>query len=168
MSQPVTTTSSDEQVVIFQISHESYAVPISCVHEIIREQHITSVPGVPVYIEGIINLRGRVIPVLDLHKRLQLPVEAQTRSTRIVVIEIGGQILGFIVDEVSEVLQIAPKSIEPPSPLITNLESHYLTGIAKVDDRLILLLDLDHLLSPKEQQQLEESNFQAECTASPR
>lgn len=164
MSQPAATTRPDEQVVVFGISHESYAVPISSVHEIIREQHVTSIPGVPAYIEGIINLRGRVIPVLDLHKRLRLPMEAQTRSTRIVVIEIGGQILGFIVDEVSEVLQIAPGSIEPPSPLITSLESHYLSGIAKVDDRLILLLDLNHLLSPNEQQQLETCDFQTERT----
>ena len=149
----------DEQVVVFDVYNESYAVNIARVHEIIRLQQITVIPGAPDCVEGVINLRGKVIPVLDLRKRFSLHTAEHTRASRIVVVEISGQTLGLIVDGVSEVLRIAPDRIEPPSPLVTGLDSRYLRGIAKLDDRLIVLLDLDQVLSPIEQQQLEATDL---------
>ena len=162
MSQTATaiqTAIDDEQVVVFDVASESYAVNIARVHEIIRLQQITVIPGAPACVEGVINLRGKVIPVLDLRKRFHLHADEHTRSSRIVVVEIGGQTLGLIVDGVSEVLRIPTDRIEPPSPLVTGLDSRYLRGIAKLDGRLIVLLDLDQVLSPVEQQQLEASDL---------
>ncbi len=145
----------DEQVVVFAVANEHYAVNIARVHEIIRLQQITVIPGAPACVEGVINLRGKVIPVLDLRKRFRLHAEEHTRSSRIVVVEVGGQTIGLIVDGVSEVLRIQMDSIEPPSPLVTGIDSRYLRGIAKLDGRLIVLLDLDQVLTDAEQQQLE-------------
>jgi purine-binding chemotaxis protein CheW len=145
----------DEQVVVFAVANEAYAVNIARVHEIIRLQQITVIPGAPACVEGVINLRGKVIPVLDLRKRFRLRADDHTRSSRIVVVEVGGQTIGLIVDGVSEVLRINSDCIEPPSPLITGLDGRYLRGIAKMDDRLIVLLDLGQVLSEAEQQQIE-------------
>jgi purine-binding chemotaxis protein CheW len=149
----------DEQVVVFDVASESYAVNIARVHEIIRLQQITVIPGAPACIEGVINLRGKVIPVLDLRKRFSLVAAEHTRASRIVVVEISGQTIGLVVDGVSEVLRIATDRIEPPSPLVTGIDSRYLRGIAKIEDRLIVLLDLDQVLTPIEQQQLETSDL---------
>jgi purine-binding chemotaxis protein CheW len=149
----------DEQVVVFDVANESYAVDIARVHEIIRLQQITLIPGAPPCIEGVVNLRGKVIPVLDLRKRFSLVASEHTRASRIVVVEIGGQTIGLIVDGVSEVLRIPSDRIEPPSPLVTGVDSRYLRGIAKLEDRLIVLLDLDQVLSLAEQQQLEASDL---------
>lgn len=162
MSQTATVTqtaSADEQVVVFDVSNESYAVNIARVHEIIRLQQITVIPGAPACVEGVINLRGKVIPVLDLRKRFHLNAEEHTRASRIVVVEISGQTLGLVVDGVSEVLRIATDRIEPPSPLVTGMDSRYLRGIAKLEGRLIVLLDLDEVLSTVEQQQLEATDL---------
>ena len=153
------TALDDEQVVVFDVANEAYAVHIARVHEIIRLQQITIIPGAPPCVEGVINLRGKVIPVLDLRKRFSLHATAYTRASRIVVVEISGQTLGLIVDGVSEVLRIAPDRIEPPSPLVMGIDSRYLRGIAKLDDQLIVLLDLDQVLSAVEQQQLEASDL---------
>ncbi len=145
----------DEQVVVFDVATEAYAVNIAHVHEIIRLQQITVIPGAPSYVEGVINLRGKVIPVLDLRKRFHLSTAELTRASRIVVVEIASQTIGLIVDGVSEVLRIAPDLIEPPSPLVSGVDSRSLRGIAKLEGRLIVLLDLDQVLSAAEQQQLE-------------
>ncbi len=161
MTQAAATTVAldGEQVVVFDVFNESYAVNIARVHEIIRLQQITIIPGAPQYIEGVINLRGKVIPVLDLRKRFGLQADKHTRSSRIVVVEINDQTLGLIVDGVSEVLRIPAGRVEPPSPLVAGIDSRYLRGIAKLENRLIILLDLDQVLSPIEQQQLEASDL---------
>lgn len=156
-SQPVM---SDEQVVVFGVANEAYAVNIARVHEIIRLPSITVIPGAPACVEGVINLRGKIIPVLDLRKRFRLHVDDHTRASRIVVAEVGGQTIGLIVDGVSEVLRINAERIEPPSPLVTGIDSRYLRGIAKLEGRLIVLLDLDQVLSAAEQQQLESGDLQ--------
>lgn len=149
----------DEQVVVFDVAHEAYAVDIARVHEIIRWQPITVIPGAPSCVEGVINLRGKVIPVLDLRQRFGLPTAALTSASRIVVVEINEQTLGLMVDGVSEVLRVAADRIAPPSPLMVSIDSRYLRGIAKLEDRLVVLLDLDQVLSPIEQQQLATSDL---------
>lgn len=143
-----------QQLVVFHLAGETYGVDIHRVREIIRVQEITRVPRTPDFVEGIINLRGRVIPVLDLRKRLNMSSDDTTDEARIVVIEQGDQTIGMIVDRVSQVLRIDQSVIEPPSPYIVSVETHYISGIAKVDNQLIVLLDLDQVLSEKEKEHL--------------
>lgn len=135
------------QLVVFDLASEFYGVEIAAVREIIRMQSITPVPGAPPFVEGIINLRGQVIPVLDLRKRLGLKVSEQTEDSRIVWVTINNHDLGVIVDAVTEVLRIPVSSIEPPSAMVSGLDSDYIKGIAKLENRLIILLDLNKVLS---------------------
>lgn len=144
----------EEQVVVLDLAGEAYAVEIGRVEEIIRMQPIARIPNGPAFIEGVTNLRGRVIPVLDLRKRFNLPVSEPTRRSRIVVGELGQHTVGLLVDGVSEVLQISTEAVEPPSSLITTTDSAFLRGVAKLDERLILLLDLSRILTRAEQADL--------------
>lgn len=144
-------TDAEEQVVVFELGREAYGVDIAKVHEIIRMQTITTVPRAPQFVEGVINLRGKVIPVVDLRRRLGQPAAEATRATRIVVVDIGVHTVGMIVDAVSEVLRVPAGAVEPPSSLVTTVDSEYLRGIAKLDDRLIILLDLEKVLTRSEQ-----------------
>lgn len=134
------------QLVVFNLASELYGVNINDVLEIIRMQTITRVPGAPDSVEGVINLRERVIPVVDLRKRLNLEVREQTDESRIVVVNISGRDVGVIVDGVSEILTIPPTSIEPPSSIIANHNTSYLNGIIKLENKLIILLDIGKLL----------------------
>ena len=136
-----------------------YGVDIDEVKEIIRMQDITKVPRTPEFVEGIINLRGNINPVVDLRKRLCLRVPDRTDTNRIVVVDIGNQDLGFVVDAVTEVLRIPSDSVEPPTQVITSRESEYLVGIAKVDNRLIILVDLAKVLSNTELTSLEDADL---------
>lgn len=140
---------SEIQLVVFDLASEHYGVDISDVREIIRMQNITRVPGATSYVEGIINLRGKVLPVLDLRKRLGLKVADQTEESRIVVIDISEGEVGVIVDAVTEVLRVSGSSIEPPSAMVTQGNADYLRGIAKLTERLIILLDMNKLLSTR-------------------
>ncbi len=135
------------QLVVFDLAGEFYGVDIGDVREIIRMQGITRIPGAPRFVEGVINLRGKVVPVLDLRKRLNRQVKDQTKDSRIVVVSFDGKDVGVIVDGVNEVLRIPLASIEPPSQMITDHESDYLRGIAKLETKLIILLDLNKALA---------------------
>lgn len=137
----------ERQLVVFDLAQQQYGVEISAVREIIRFQEITSVPDSPESVEGIINLRGAVIPVVDLRKRFGLAVTASTAQSRIVVVEIDGADVGVVVDGVAEVLRIPASSIEATSSVVTTEESFYISGIAKIDEQLLILLDLDRALS---------------------
>ena len=144
------TTEAEKQLVVFDLADEGYGVDISSVREIIRMQEITKVPRAPEFVEGVINLRGKVIPVVDLRKRFGFPESDATKDTRIVVVDISGQDIGVVVDSVTEVLRIGADAVEPPSSVITTADSEYLLGIAKLDTRLIILLDLEQALSAME------------------
>jgi purine-binding chemotaxis protein CheW len=149
-------SSGDEaQLVVFQLGAEFYGVEIARVHEIIRLQTVTRVPRAPVFVEGVINLRGKVIPVVDLRRRFGLPMADHTRASRIVVVEIGDQVVGVVVDGVSEVLRVNGATVEPPSPVVAGIDSEYIHGIAKLDDRLVILLDLDRVLAQSDRRSLE-------------
>lgn len=149
---------TEKQLVVFDLVAEAYGVDIGAVREIIRMQNITSVPRASSFVEGVINLRGKVIPVVDIRKKFDLPITEVTQENRVVV-DIGGLDIGVLVDAVAEVLRIAADSVEPPSPIIKTADSDYLVGIAKIDDRLITLLDLERVFSNEERiELLEESS----------
>lgn len=134
------------QLVAFRLGNETYAVDIQQVQEIIRMQQITRVPGAPFFVEGVINLRGRIIPVIDLRKRLGLPRGEETDEVRIVVVEVPPHKVGMIVDAVEEVLRLSEENIETPSSLVASVDEQYLKGVGKSEDRLVVLLDLEEIL----------------------
>lgn len=143
-----------EQLVVFRLANEFYGVEISAVNTIIRMQEITDIPQTPVFVEGVINLRGSIIPVIDLRKRFGLPVEQTTKASRIIVVESGGQIIGMVVDAVAETLRLSTAEIEPPSPVISSIDAEYLRAVGKQENRLVILLDLDRVLTHNERQSL--------------
>jgi purine-binding chemotaxis protein CheW len=138
---------ADEQLVVFNLGSESFGIDISRVEEIIRWQRITAVPKAPYAVEGIIDLRGRIVPVVDLRRCFGLAVAEQARETRIVVVGIGGATVGLIVDGVSEVMHVSGSAIEPPSPVITTVNSAFMRGIVRLESRLIILLDLEKVMA---------------------
>lgn len=146
----------ERQVVVFDLNEEAYGVDISQVREIIRMQEITRVPRVPEFVEGVINLRGKVNPVVDLRARFSMPSTERTDEHGIVVVDVDGQDIGMVVDAVTEVSRTPSDSIEPPSSVITTDDSEYLTGIVKTDDKLIILLDIAKVISESEASALEE------------
>ena len=153
----------ERQLVVFDLAGEVYGVSIETVREIIRMQAVTYVPDAPGFVEGVINLRGRVIPVVDLRKRFGLNVTEATAESRVVVVDIGGEDIGVIVDAVTEVLRIGEDSIEPTSSLVTTEDSYYIEVIAKVDDRLLILLDIERALG-KDAEALRETVEAAQAT----
>ncbi|NLF49973.1 MAG: purine-binding chemotaxis protein CheW [Leptolinea sp.] len=142
----------EKQLVIFELAGEQFGIEIAVVESIVKLQEITKVPQMPDYMEGITNLRGTVLPVIDLEKRFGTPVHEHTRDTRIVVVNIGSLKMGMIVSAVSEVLTIDDSLIEPAPALVTTVNSRFITGIARVENRLIILLDLHLVLSQEERE----------------
>ncbi|MBN1875168.1 MAG: purine-binding chemotaxis protein CheW [Anaerolineae bacterium] len=140
----------EKQLVIFRVSDEFYGVDIAVVQEVIKLQRITAVPRAPDFIEGLINLRGTVLPVIDLRRRFGLPEQPPTKETRIVIAEIKEMSIGVLVDAVTEVLRVPESEIEPPSPLSVTMDSAFIFGIAKIPPRLIALLDLNKVLAVEE------------------
>lgn len=142
------------QLVTFSIGEEEFGVDILKVHEIIRTMEITKVPRAQDFVEGVINLRGKVIPIIDLRRRFGFVSKKHDKHTRIIVIEINNMIVGFVVDSVSEVLRIPAATVEPPPPVVAGVESEYISGVGKLQDRLLILLDLDKLLSGEDMEAL--------------
>ncbi|HLP15584.1 MAG TPA: chemotaxis protein CheW [Bacteroidota bacterium] len=135
------------QLVSFKIGDEEYGVDIVTVQEINRMLNITQVPNSPDYVDGVVNLRGRVIPIIDLRTRLHMERRQHDKNTRIVVLEIKGRTVGMVVDGVREVLRIPPNVAEmPPDTVSSNVNTDYITSIAKLEDRLLMLLDTEKIL----------------------
>ncbi|MCZ7603991.1 MAG: chemotaxis protein CheW [Melioribacteraceae bacterium] len=144
------------QLVSFKVGREEFGVDILKVQEINRMLKITKVPNSPDFVEGVVNLRGRIIPVVDLRKRLSIGEREHDAKTRIVVVDITGNTVGFIVDEVNEVLRISKDILENPPELVAQVDSDFITSVAKLEDRIIILLDLDALLKKDEKELLAE------------
>jgi len=144
-------TGEELQLVSFRVEDEEFGLEILRVQEIIRVQQLTRVPASPDFIEGVINLRGRVIPVISLRRRFGLAQTASDKQTRIVVVEVKGAVLGFMVDSVSEVLRLPIDTVEPP-PRLGRVEREYVRGVGKLGSRLLILLDIDHLMSDAEEE----------------
>jgi len=138
------------QLVSFRLAQEEYGIQITKVQEIILMGDITRVPQTPEYVKGLINLRSTVIPIVDLRLRFGLPVGDVTDETRIMVVNVAGKTIGIIVDAVSEVLRINKDQIAPPPPTVAGLGREYLTGLVKLDKRLLILLDIDKILVERE------------------
>lgn len=142
------------QLVSFKVGDAEFGVDILRVQEINKMMELTVVPNTPSFVEGVVNLRGRIIPVINLRSRLGLDDKEYDTETRIIVVDLHDKTIGFIVDEVKEVLRI-PKSItEPPPEIVSGVDSEYITAIGKLEDRLLILLDLTKVLSNKEHDQL--------------
>lgn len=142
------------QLVSFKVGEAEFGVDILRVQEINKMMELTVVPNTPSFVEGVVNLRGRIIPVINLRSRLGLETKAYDTETRIIVVDLHDKTIGFIVDEVKEVLRI-PKSItEPPPEIVSGVDSEYITAIGKLEDRLLILLDLTKVLSNNEHKQL--------------
>lgn len=139
-----------EQLVVLELANELYGVDIGAVNTIIRMQEVTRIPRTPDYVEGVINLRGSIIPVIDLRTRFGLPAGERTKASRIMVVEATGQLIGMVVDAVAETLRLPSDSIEPPSPVVTGVETEYIRGVGKQENRLVILLDIDRVLSSEE------------------
>jgi purine-binding chemotaxis protein CheW len=146
----VSVDGTELQLVTFGLGVEEFAVDILAVQEINRMMTLTRVPSSPAEVEGVINLRGKIIPVIDLRKRFGLPANEHSEQSRIVVVEVHGRVIGFIVDRVSEVLRINSKIVEPAPPMACSVDSDFIAGVGKLEDRLLILLDLQKLFNKNE------------------
>ena len=150
-----TSAGSEQQLVIFRLGDDYFAMLISSVNEIIRLQKITPVPKAPPFVEGVTSLRGRVIPVIDLRKRFGIAPREGSHMARIIVADHEGKLIGMIVDGVDEVLTVPTDAIEPPDEMVVSVDSEFLAGIVRLDERLIILLDQEQVLSASETRLLE-------------
>jgi purine-binding chemotaxis protein CheW len=144
----------EKQLVIFELGTEHFGIDIESVEGINKILDITKVPQAPACVEGVANLRGQIIPVVDLHRRFGMANSEKTNQSRIVVANVGSTKIGMIVSAVSEVLTIDDSCIENPPSMVCNINSSYIIGIANIDDRLIILLDLAKVLTIEEQTQV--------------
>lgn len=145
-----TRATEELQLVVFRLAKEEYGLPITKVQEINRLVPITKLPQAPNFMEGIINLRGRIIPIIDLRKRFQLAVSDYSEENRIIVVEVNGQVVGIIVDAVTEVIRLPQAGIEPPPPAFV-LDTEYIHGVGKLENRLLILLNIDRILTSQEE-----------------
>ena len=134
------------QLVSFSVGQEEFGVDILKVQEINRMVEITRVPNASEFVSGVINLRGKVIPVIDLRRRFGIGKKDNDKNTRIIVVELTGRVLGFVVDAVNAVLRIPRSVTEPPPPMVAGIGSEYITAVGKLEDRLLILIDLEKVL----------------------
>ena len=148
------------QLVGFVISDEVFGVDILMVQEIIRGAVVTPIPNAPKFVEGVINLRGNIIPVIDLRKRLNLYTEQQSDDKNwVLLLDVCNRITGFVVDRVTQVIKIKQEHIEPPPDIVVaGLESQYINGVCEIDDYLLILLDFDRILLMEEVKKLKNIN----------
>jgi purine-binding chemotaxis protein CheW len=142
------------QVACFRLGDDLYAIDIMRIREIIRPQKLSGLPKAHDFVEGVINLRGAVIPIIDLRKRFDLPRRDIDRTTRLIIVSVASQLLGLMVDDVTEVITVAVKDIKPPPPVVKGVGADYLIGVCLVDESLVMLLNLDRILTPGETEAL--------------
>jgi purine-binding chemotaxis protein CheW len=140
------------QMVGFKLDKEFYGIDIIQVQEIIRMHEITMVPRTPPFVKGVVNLRGKVVPIISLRERFGIKEIEPTKETRIIIVRIDVGVIGFIVDAVSEVIRISERLIEPPPATATNIETEYIKGIGKLEDNLLIVLDLNKVLTKEKRE----------------
>ncbi len=144
------------QIVGFQLANEEYGLDIMQVQEIILIGAITQVPQVPDYVRGLINLRGHVIPIVDLRRRFSLPGTDQPEEQRIIVVNVREKMIGILVDSVNQVTRVTADQIDPPPTSVSGIDHEFITGLVKFDERLVILLDIERLLTITEGEALAE------------
>ena len=145
----------EHQLVVFELAKELYGINIAMVESIIKMQSITQLPQTPTYIKGVTNLRGTVLPVIDLRLRFGLDVQPDTKQTRVIIVTMGNLKVGIMVDGVSEVLRVSDDTIEPLPSMVNSVNSDFLKGIVRLEDRLIILLEVEKVLDLEEKRSLE-------------
>jgi len=143
------------KVIVFRLGNEEYGVDVQQVKSIERMEHITRVPNTPPFVKGVINLRGVVVPIIDLRKRFGIDQKDYDDATRIIIVHVDDMEVGLIVDSANDVIDINLDTIEPPPKVVGGIESIYLRGVAKLSNRLLILLNLDKVLNPEEMKELE-------------
>ena len=138
------------QFVGFRLDREEYAIPITTIQEIIVMKPITRIPQVPAFIEGLINLRGSVLPVINLRRLFGMAPRDFDDETRTVIVSVDGRTLGYVVDEVTQVMRLGPDQIQPAPVSVAALAKRHLAGLARLDERLLIILDIEKLLAPEE------------------
>lgn len=161
MAETVGSGLQEEQVVVFKLGGQSYGINITSVVEIIRLTKITAIPQAPGFVEGIINLRGKIIPVIDLNKRLGLETTEYTSAARIIVVETGEVVAGLMVNDVDEVIRFPASAVEPPPAMVRGEGTEFIRGIVLRDEQLIILLDPDRMFRREEQRVLRELEEEA-------
>jgi purine-binding chemotaxis protein CheW len=139
-----------QQFVIFSVDEQIYGVEILKIKEVVSYQKITPLPNMKAFIKGVINLRGVILPVFDLREKFKLPETTYTSFHAIIVMEVSGRVMGIIVDEISDVVDLFPEEVQAASSLPPGVQAEYMKGIGKKESELIVLLDVDRLLSPEE------------------
>lgn len=147
--------STATQLVSFRLDKEEYGVDIMRVQEIILMGQITKMPEVPDFVRGLINLRGSVIPIIDLRRRFDLPVAENNEHTRIIVVNVGDKTIGMVVDAVNEVLRITPEQVEPAPSGVGGIDHSYITGLVKFEEKILILLSIENILTENEQNKLD-------------
>ncbi|SDN28748.1 chemotaxis protein CheW [Alkalicoccus daliensis] len=150
------TATQDIKVIVFQLKDEEYGVEVEQVRSIERVQHITRVPSTPDFVEGVINLRGVVTPIIDLRKRFSIEKNSHSDATRVIIVTVGAMEVGLVVDAANDVIDIPRESVEPPPEVVGGVEAEYIRGVAKLEKRLLILLNLDKVLNPKELEEIKE------------
>jgi len=148
---------AERKYVIFKIKDEEYGVDIMKVKEVSEFKKSTSIPNSPSFVDGIINLRGDITPIISLKKKFNIPVEkGYDDSSRIIVVNMNDKLVGFAVDEASQVISIDDSNIDPPPEIVAGLDRKYINGIGKLQDRIVIILDLERVLSENEQTEISE------------
>ncbi len=142
------------QLISFVVGDEEYGLDILRVKEVIRIREITRLPRAPSFVKGIINLRGDVIPIIDLRDRFGLEHKDYTETTRVIVVDVDGKLVGMVVDAASQVVRIPNDQIDPPPPIVGGLSAEYIRGVGKLDERLVILLNIERILSQQEKVEL--------------
>jgi purine-binding chemotaxis protein CheW len=165
--QASTATAADEaaQYLTVNLGNEEYGVDILAVREIRGWTPVTRIPQAPSYVLGVLNLRGAIVPVLDLRLRFHLEREEYTATTVTVIVMVAGRQFGVVVDAVSDVVEVAPSGIRPVPDMGTTVDTEYLQGLTSVGERMVLLLDVDRLLQPQDAQMLEAALASSEVKA---
>ena len=145
-----------QQLVKFQVSDETFGIGITQIFQILKPQEIFKVPNTPPFVEGLLNLRGKVLTVFNLRKRFNMPDKGNDENTKVIIINMNGYLLGFTVDSVTEIVRVSDEEIEDTPPSLTSFDKRFISGVAKLGEKLILLLNLEKVLTPDEEQQVKE------------
>jgi purine-binding chemotaxis protein CheW len=146
------------QFISFSVGEEECGLELLRVKEVIRVREITWLPKAPSFVKGIINLRGDVIPIIDLRDKFGLETREQTAQTRVIVVEVEGRLMGMVVDSSSQVVRIPADQIDPPPPVLGRFSQEFITGVGKLDDKLLILLNADAILTVDEKVALSAMN----------